>query len=330
MILYTERDADLNLRPPYRMTGVEGLIATRRISARAAQQWIDETLNWRPAGTPERTRFSALPLAFNVFLRIDAMRSLDPQHSGWPAMRESELSVVLPVVESRPGELPDFSSLKFYPVMLCLDSSPAMISGREVFGFPKFLGSVDWNDRGGEARCDVAGRPGDPVTVRDARLMALQRTGNPLAQPPDEPLDSFSTGLARMAAEVLAGVSFVEDFTRDIWRELWGDLSESMLMTWLIDALTAMAGPFDFVFLKQFRDITDPRQACYRCVATSEIRFSGVTSPRFLGGDWELDVPPHRSSALLAKLGLETGPIGRPLRMDFDFDLSLGRKIWSS
>jgi Acetoacetate decarboxylase (ADC) len=330
MILYTERDADLNLRPPYRMTGVEGLIATRRISARAAQQWIDETLNWRPAGTTERTRFSALPLAFNVFLRIEAMRSLDPQHSGWPAMRESELSVVLPVVESRPGELPDFSSLKFYPVMLCLDSSPAMISGREVFGFPKFLGSVDWNDRGGEARCEVAGRTGDPVTVRDARLMALQRTGNPLAQPPDEPLDSFSTGLARMAAEVLAGVSFVEDFTRDIWRELWGDLSESMLMTWLIEALTAMAGPFDFVFLKQFRDITDPRQACYRCVATSEIRFSGVTSPRFLGGDWELDVPPHRSSALLAKLGLESGPIGRPLRMDFDFDLSLGRKIWSS
>lgn len=330
MILYTERDADLNLRPPYRMTGVEGLIATRRISARAAQQWVDETLNWRPAGTKERTRFSALPLAFNVFLRIDAMRSLDPQHSEWPAMRESELSVVLPVVESQPGVLPDFSSLKFYPVMLCLDSSPAMISGREVFGFPKFLGSVEWSDRGGEARCEVAGRPNDRETTRDARLMALHRAGDPLAEHPDEPLDSFSTGLARMAAEELAGGGIMEDFTRQIWRELWGDLSEGLLMTWLIDALTAMAGPFDFVFLKQFRDITDPRHACYRCVATSEIRFSGVTSPRFLGGDWKLDVPPHRSSALLTKLGLDSGRIGNPLRMDFDFDLSLGRKIWSS
>lgn len=330
MLLYTERDADLNLRPPYRMTGVEGLIAARRISARAAQQWVDETLNWRPAGTKGRTRFSALPLAFNVFLRVEEMRSLDPQHSGWPAMRESELSVVLPVVESKPGELPDLSSLKFYPVMLCLDSSPAMISGREVFGFPKFLGTVAWDDLGGEARCEVAAHPGDRETTRDARLMALYRTGNPLAEPPDEPLDSLSSGLARMAAEVLDGIDMIEDFTRDIWRELWGDLRENMLLAWLINSLSAMAGPFDFVFLKQFRDITNPRHACYRCVATSEIHFSEVTSPRFLGGDWELDVPLHRSSALLAKLGLDTGPIGRPLRMDFDFDLSLGRKIWSS
>lgn len=330
MILYTERDAELNLRPPYRMTGVEGLFATRRISARAAQKWIDETLNWRPAGTPERTRFSALPLAFTAFLRVREMRSQDAQHAAWPAMKESELSVVLPVVESKPGELPDLSSLKFYPILLCLDSSPAMISGREVFGFPKFLGSVEWDDRGGEARCEVARRLSDPAAVRDARLMALYRAGDPLAGPPEEPLDSFSRGLARMAAEELAGADIVSNFTRELWKELWGDLGESMLVGWLIDALTAMAGPFDFVFLKQFRDITEPRHACYRCVATSEIRFSGVTSPRFLGGEWELDVPPHHSSGLMEDLELHGGPIGRPLRMDFDFDLALGKKIWSS
>jgi hypothetical protein len=330
MILYTERDLELNLRPPYRMSGVEGLIAARRISGKAAQQWVDETLNWRPAGTGERTRFSALPLAFTAFLRIGRMRSLDPQHDDWPAMRESELSVVLPVVESVPGELPDFSSLKFYPILLCLDSSPAMISGREVFGFPKFFGSVGWDDLGGEARCEVAAALADPMTTRDALLLGLRRGNSLLGGDADEPLDSFSRGLARMAADELKGGNVIADFTRELWEDLWGDLGESALIGWLIDALAAMAGPFDFVFLKQFRDIVEPRHACYRCVATSEIRFSGVTSPRFLGGDWELEVPAHRSSALLAKLGLDSGPVGRPLRMDFDFDLALGKKIWSS
>lgn len=330
MIPYTERDVELNLRPPYRMTGVEGLIGTRRIPALAAQRWVDETLNWRPAGAADKTRFSALPLAFTVFLKVDAMRSLDPQHASWPAMRESELSVVLPVVESRPGRLPDMDSLKFYPVILCLDSSPAMISGREVFGFPKLMGSVDWNDQGGEARCEVAARAGDRNSIRGARLMALKRTSAPLAGTAEEPLDTFGRGLATMAEEALAGLGLVQDFTREIWEDLWGDLGEGLLMSWLIEALGSLAGPFDFVFLKQFRDIEDPRQACYRCVATSEIRFSNVNSPRLLGGDWELDVPPHRSSGLLARLGLHTGSVGRPLRMDFDFDLALGKKIWSS
>jgi hypothetical protein len=65
-------------------------------------------------------------------------------------------------------------------------------------------------------------------------------------------------------------------------------------------------------------------------VAASAVRFTEVRSARLAGGDWTLDVPAHASSALLARLGLDTGPIGRPLWLDFDFELSLGRTIWST
>jgi hypothetical protein len=311
MIPYTERDAELNLRPPYRMSGVEGLAAVRAIPRGEAQGWVDETLNWRPPGTAVDGRFVALPLAFVVFLKIARMESLDPGDAGRPALAESELSVVLPLVEVVPGRLPDFGSLAFYPVLLCLDSSPALISGREVFGFPKIGGAITIGPDGAEARCEVSGG-------RDRRLLALERAGGVAAGG-----DGGGPALAEMLHEALGG----DD--EETGRGPWGELGEA-LGTWAAKALAAAAGAQDFVFLKQFRDIAEPRAACYRAVASAALRFTAIRSARRAAGDWTLDVPPHASSSLLARLGLRSGPIGRPLRLDFDFELSLGRKIWST
>lgn len=328
MIPYTERDAELNLRPPYRMSGVEGLVAVRAIPRRAAQGWVDETLNWRPPGTPAGSRFVALPLAFVVFLKIDRMASLDPLHAGWPPLGESEVSVVLPLVEITPGELPDFGSLAFYPVLLCLDSSPALISGRECFGFAKIGGSVSIRPEGAEARCEVVTAAGDAASRRDQRLLALQRVAE--AGPAAVAGGAPGAELARMTRDALRGAR-VEDEGLDegFLSELWHDVGEA-LASWAVEALAAAAGPQDFVFLKQFRDIAEPRAACYRAVAASAVRFTEVRSARLAGGDWRLDVPAHASSALLARLGLDSGPISRPLWLDFDFELSLGRTIWST
>jgi hypothetical protein len=321
MIPYTERDAELNLRPPYRMSGVEGLVAARAISWRGAQAWVDETLNWRPPGTPAGPRFVALPLTFVVFLKIDRMASLDPLHANWPPLAESELSVVLPLVEITPGELPDLGSLAFYPVLLCLDSSPALISGREVFGFPKIGGAIAIASDGAEARCEVSGG-------RDRRLLALRREAGEEAEL--EASGAPAAELARMAREALGGARDEKDGEDEgFLRELWNDVGEA-LSTWAVEALSAAAGPQDFVFLKQFRDIAEPRAACHRSVAASAIRFTEIRSARLAAGDWSLDVPTHASSSLLARLGLDSGPIGRPLWLDFDFDLSLGRTIWST
>ena len=70
MIPYTERDTDLNFRPPYRITGVEALSAVRKIDIHEAQKWLDETLNWRPTDEDLTPKFTALPIAFVVFMHM--------------------------------------------------------------------------------------------------------------------------------------------------------------------------------------------------------------------------------------------------------------------
>ncbi len=326
MIPYTERDTDLNFRPPYRVTGVESLSVVRKIDGDEAQRWVDETLNWRPGGAEPEVKFSALPVAFVIFMKMEEMRSIHPPHDDWGAVSESEMVVTLPLV-AWDGGLP---SLKFYPIVLCLDSSPALISGREAFGFPKIMGQVDIGDDAAEARCEVSAKPGQPATTRNGRLLALLRTGGGEAEAPvEEQPRSFAARLAESVKDELFGEP-EPGFLDLLWKTDWGDAAADFIFARLVDLFSELETTQEFVFLKQFRDVSVPGAACHRSVATSEMTFSNLTHLSREAGEWELVVPQFRSSALLHRIGLVSGPVGAPLRAKFEFDLSLGRKIWST
>ena len=325
MIPYTERDTDLNFRPPYRITGVESLSVVRKIHGDEAQKWIDETLNWRPGGADPGVKFTALPIAFVIFMKMEDMRSIDPPHNDWGAVSESEMVVTLPVVAWGEG-LP---SIKFYPIVLCLDSSPAMISGREAFGFPKIMGQVDIGPNGGEARCEVTPKLGQAKTAKNCRLLALLRTDDPGEAADIGEHRSFAKSLAETVKEELFGEAD-PGFLDDLWRVDWGDLLIDTIFEKAIGMFGDLTSSQEFVFLKQFRDVTNPAEACYRAVATSEMSFSNLTHLSREEGEWELVVPEFLSSDLLHRIGLVSGKVGAPLRAKFQFDLSLGRKIWST
>jgi hypothetical protein len=53
MIPYTERDSDLNFRPPYRITGVEALSAVRGIDREKAQEWVHQAWVAQECSVPE-------------------------------------------------------------------------------------------------------------------------------------------------------------------------------------------------------------------------------------------------------------------------------------
>ena len=326
MIPYTERDTDLNFRPPYRIRGVESLAAVRRIDRVAAQGWLDQTLNWRPNGSEPRQEFTALPLAVVVFMHMKSMCSIDPPHDDWGAVTETEAVVTLPVLEWDNHGLPSPPSLKFYPVVLCLDSGPALISGREVFGFPKILGEVALGPDGGEARCEVCRRAGDPRTRRNDLFLALRKKrgdGGPPAVP-----DSFGKGLAEMVKEELLG-----GLDRGVLGHLLRLNPARAALNFGLERLIAVIEGLEigqkFVFLKQFRDVENPEAACHRSVAECLLEFSALTELRREGGDWELEVPEWRSSALLKRIGLTSGSIGAPLRSEFQFDLLPGKTLWT-
>jgi hypothetical protein len=329
MIPYTERDTDLNFRPPYRISGVEALSAVRGIDRDSAQQWVDETLNWRPPGEEPRPEFTALPVAFVVFMKMAAMRSIDPPHHDWGSVSESEMVVTLPLMQWDNRGLPTLPKLCFYPIVLCLDSGPALISGREVFGFPKIMGRVKIGADSATARCEVATAAGDPRTRRNRLLLALRQFPDSASAHPETAPDSFGKGIAEMVKdEVLANLdrSRIEDFLHPRWSR--GILN--LGLDGLVNVLEKLEISQDFVFLKQFRDVERPDRACHRSVASCALEFSHLTHLSREAGDWELEVPDHRSSALLTRIGLKSGSIGAPLRARFQFDLSLGKTLWSA
>lgn len=329
MIPYTERATDLNFRPPYRITGVEALSAVRGIDRERAQEWVDETLNWRPPGQAARPEFTALPVAFVVFMKMAEMRSIDPPDHDWGSVSESEMVVTLPLLEWDNHGLPSLPKLRFYPIVLCLDSGPALISGREVFGFPKIMGAVEIGAEGAEARCEVATRAGDPLTRRDRLLLSLKRrpdsaAGHPVANP-----DSFGQGIAEMVKEELLA-HWDRPVLEYLLKVRLGRKLLNLGLDELVELLESLEISQEFVFLKQFRDVARPDQACHRSVASCALSFSELTHLSREDGDWELEVPPHRSSGLLDRLGLRSGGIGAPLRSRFQFDLSLGTTLWST
>ncbi|MEK7950658.1 acetoacetate decarboxylase family protein [Luteolibacter soli] len=326
MIPYTERDTDLNFRPPYRITGVEALSAVRKIDTAAAQQWLDETLNWRPQGEDVTPKFTALPIAFVIFMHMKSMCSINPPHDAWGATSESEMVVTLPVLEWDNEGFPSLPKLKFYPIVLCLDSGPALISGREVFGFPKMLGKVEIGPDGGVVHTEVCRKPGEATTDKNGLLLSLRREK---ASGPASIPDSFSKGLAEMVKDELLGE--IDDSVLGHLLNL-NPARKVLNFTFrgVVDLFEGLEIGQEFVFLKQFRDVENPDRACYRAVAECVLEFSHLTSMSRESGDWELEVPEWYSSRLLKKIGVESGPIGAPIRSEFQIDLSLGKTLWTS
>lgn len=329
MIPYTERDTDLNFRPPYRITGVEALAAVRGIDRESAQDWVDETLNWRPPGQEPRPEFTALPVAFVIFMSMEEMRSIDPPHHDWGSVSESEMVVTLPLLEWDNRGLPSPPKLCFYPIVLCLDSGPALISGREAFGFPKIMGRVRIGADSAEVRCEVATRPGDPLTRRDQLLLSLSQVPETAESRPESVPDSFGKCIAEMVREEMLA-RLERSRIDEILRARWGRGILNRGLEGLVEVLEKLETSQDFVFLKQFRDVERPEQACHRSVASCALAFSNLTHLSREAGDWVLDVPAHRSSGLLKRIGLTSGSIGAPLRSRFQIDLSLGKTLWSA
>jgi hypothetical protein len=328
MMRYSERVMELNVPPPFLMEDVTAWVAMKHIGWGSAQKWVDETLNWRPPGSakPDEIRFIAGPLAAIVFIKVGAMRSLDPAYADWPAMQESEMHVTIPVFEEGLLGLPNLLKPRFFPLTLVLDSSPAMIAGREVYGFPKISGQVTTGNRSLGARSEVYCKKGDKLTVVNELVVGMER---------DRPGDdddlqdqTVQECLYCMAKESLEGAPRQRSEEKS-WLEACGSAVFDECLELFAVVFSKLLGPQEFVFLKQFRDQQDATRAAYRAVTEVPVSFSNIRSLHRLGGDWKLEVPEHQSSELLKEVGLGSGPIGCPLRVKFDFELPMGRTIWS-
>ncbi len=281
------------------------------------QKLVDSQLNAPAKGAIDYRVIGGRTVA--TYLDAERLTSV-PQKVGWVPDQEFALWIALAAVES--GKV---DRLVFYNPYLVVDTSIAMATGREVWGFRKDVGrlwvpsrkeddarfiasstlfkTLDWN---------TEGEVQPLLTVhRDAKL------GKSLTQE--------WTGIEHAFRGILAllhdGGSHATVFTREDEERLMVDASEHLL-----------AHEVPMANLKQFRDAADPTRACYQALIEGPATIHKLRGGGPLLGGWKARVTPCESHPLVEDLGLAGTevPVEIGLWIDVDFTADLGREVWKA
>jgi hypothetical protein len=318
---YVERGGGIVLQHPYLQRGTRLVAWLFRSRYEALVELCDRYLNLDG-------ELAYRPLApFVALISADIQRagseSAADRAKGW--MPERDVSFWVPVVAGRRLGgvwLPAEPRLSWFLPYVWVDSGIAMAAGREVFGFPKEAGRLEISEL--DPNClsvsaDVTRSHGlnHPVTFEP--LVSVERVSRvPSSNSGVAPLDARSIRSTLIASACLEGAP----------------PSMELLHQAILTAFDWSAVPL--TFLKQFRDVADPRRACYRaiveaCARPTAMRAGAVLSPQ----DYRIHVHSYASHPLAIELGLGIEPTLTltPLAgfwLDFDFVMDRGRVVTES
>lgn len=279
------------------------------VQANAAklQAWLDRTFS-DPTGGAVRYEV----MGDKVFLgiaEIGKIYTLEP--GGGSRGRTSEIDITIWILARRLDD--GLMAMRWIPAYLFVDSGPALVSGREVWGFPKQLGRFDFGPRGkdgGSARTFKAdGWVVSPFGPESKARWAPMFEVRPKGPGHKSGLLGTLEALAEKAIDRLA-----DD-----------------LMTFAGSVSTALkAGTMTMAFLKQFPDAAVPTRACYQAAVeatatVTKLRGSGLTDDHY-----ELRVITYDTHPYLSELGISPDwqDVGQGIWMDFDFMQHLGAEQW--
>lgn len=314
---YVERDGDWVRRPPFYLEDARFWVFTLPADIGPLAALCDRHINgvqsvWRaiPIGRALGGPLALASPVLAVAVDIARGRSEHPKDAAMGYLLERDLGFFVPIVlEHIATGARRFGALLPY---LWVDSPAAMVAGREIYGFPKVLATLDF----------------DPAGLRfEARAFALPSL-TPHHAVGDEPV-------ARV--EVLAlppgavSVTTLLDATMKMQEAL------SLFFGW-----PPPQGGFDrvrLVLLKQFRDAAVAQQACHQSLVEVVLPLLNFQKADILAGASTTAIHTHAFPRLAAELGLQrdplslTSPIPRYLtgpvfRAALDFRLPAGTTLW--
>lgn len=288
---YLARPSEQAFAPPYCQAGC-ALYGFALPAEQSRLSALVERFIVAPSKGSVRARVEAehVLLYFCDFARSS---SLAPPERGW--LGERECGIWIPLL------LPGHPQPTFMVHSMFVDSGPAMVSGREVLGFPKQIGAVSVERepaRAGALSLDVlAFGESREVAGRWLPLLEFERTQAKL-DPGVGPL-AHALGLG---AELLGSRSHLELAAR---------------------VLRARA---QFLNLKQFRDAAHPELACYQAVIRCQaqlLRLRRVAA----SSTYHYRIHDLSSHPLARELGLPTEGLARGIACELDFELSAGQEL---
>lgn len=302
---YIDRGGELVFAPPFIADKVDyyGFILDADIDKLTAV--CDKYLN-APLG---RKRFE--PAGAFILLaccNLPSLRSSAAPYSDWGWFKEREIAFWMLVIDN------DTKRVYWLLPYIWVDNPYAMAMGRELYGFPKGIGTI--NIASDSSNPDYFSIDTLVLPTFSAQTEGVVKTlveVKQASQKVDHTIGGAVKDLESLAKEIIYliddGLSFL------------GNLK---LMADSLDDLMHLRIPM--VFLKEFRDVTAPTNTSFQAIVETMPFAKGVYDIKIYSNVFDVNIFPCDSHPIIADLGLSAGQIQSKISfyINFDFEIGLG------
>jgi uncharacterized protein with NAD-binding domain and iron-sulfur cluster len=284
------------------------------VDGAVCQKFIDRSFN-RVAGYSQFRILPLLPDFHVVSLMIVKSARVSPStppFSQEGTMDETDIGFWIPVAIYQDGALlPD--SIAWLPAYLFVDNDYTTASGREIWGFPKFVARVDVPD----------GAPSDGASFAAQASAVIIRKFAPTSKASRQQLlslqcpDMTVLPVTGTPADLFRRLSAAVDSSRQPEILAAEDLPDAPLL-----GAGELDVPIPVVFLKQFRAADGSNQASYQKILSGSLIMTALRQSALVDGAWQLELDASDSLPFIRDLGLGTPSDGKVV-------LTTGLAIWS-
>lgn len=266
---------------------------------------------------PSADRVTARPIGHHIMLtwgQIGRVSSLTPPYDQRGGVAEPQVAVWIPVVVLDPTSQRQRFAM-FIPY-IWLDNAMSLADGRELFGYPKSWGWLEF--------------PADDDPAPRWKVDAFGLDYSPDALAARHPLlEVVRTGTVDEAAvnDLLSLEELARDMATHVFAGGGGLLSDLELIADAVDDVRA--DRMRNVFLKQFRDVRDGLAAALQQITEADYRIVRLQARPMLA-EHQLTVHALDSHPVRTELGLESQTLGLAYRVEMDFDVGAGRVLWDA
>jgi len=253
-----------------------------------------------------------------TFCHAAEVGSLDPPYDALGLTDETEVAFwVLTAAVKRELGVDVAQRPAWYVPYIFIDKGPNLTGGREIYGFPKELGSFDMpvdpsNPDRLAARALVVPELGKGSRASVQTIIEVNRTSPSVSMSVIPDLAAGAEAVRELLfpdkPPIVPGLHFIEDLTKDL-------LHHSGTL----------------VFLRQLFDITNGASACYQSIAECDLVGTKFNGAKLLHGDFEVSLGQFASHPMCADMGLQPKQLSKlTYWVDFDFVLQSGKTVWKA
>jgi hypothetical protein len=302
---------EVSFAAPLRITNVTAYGFALKARRSKLQAFIDQQLNAAVPGG--ELRYSAVDVPCDgdttfMFHCYNDARHCTPEPEVIGHMPDREAAFLIPVWQHRKGSV--LPELKVWIPYLFIDVSEGLVTGREVWGYPKSYARIELPAGPASASylsCEpILFKKFAPDTLGQWGKV-IQIRGNARNSQPQ----SVWTGYEHMVRELIERIGTMSGLAK---------VADELFRLYL------SKHPLPVINLKQFRDAVDSSRACYQALVSSPCEIIDWKGGHFLDGDYEIEIATCDSHQIVNDLGLadRVGPDSTLVKPLYGFWCDMG------